>query len=499
MRDTTYTAKVEVLDTLPAALATSGNGKLTYALTPKLPTGLTFNNMTRVISGTPTTAASARTYTLTATDADANTAASDTDTLTFTISVYSAPTFAATKRDTTYTVNTAVSDTLPGATGGTGTLTYALTPALPDSLTYKAATSGNGGVIAGTPTTAAPARTYTLTATATDANIAASDTDTLTFTLAVRNALARPGKPTNVQVKPWVAAIIVSWDTVTTANGYKVRWKSGSDTTYSAIRERTPTTTTDTIPDLKAGTTYTVQVIATRRHATDSDPVEVTGMPASLDIDGNGEVKLFSDIILIKRYVLFFQGEALIRGNVIEPDATRTTAQEIEPYLDTLVNQNILDVDGDGDVRLFSDIILIIRYVLFFRNEALIRGNVIEQNATRTTSQAIESYICSLRPNCSPPSKAAISMDVAETAHILSALAADGDLTSLLFALGVLLPTADFDGDGQVTFADFLTFAGKFGTRRGEERYDARCDLNGDGEIGFSDFLIFADSFGSAD
>ena len=95
--------------------------------------------------------------------------------------------------------------------------------------------------------------------------------------------------------------------------------------------------------------------------------------------------------------------------------------------------------------------------------------------------------------------RGAISMDVAETAHILSALAADGDLTSLLFALGVLLPTADFDGDGQVTFADFLTFAGKFGTRRGEERYDARCDLNGDGEIGFSDFLIFADSFGSAD
>ena len=417
--------------------------------------------------------------------------------MTFTISVYSAPTFAATKRDTTYTVNTAVSDTLPGATGGTGTLTYALTPALPDSLTYKAATSGNGGVIAGTPTTAAPARTYTLTATATDANIAASDTDTLTFTLAVRNALARPGKPTNVQVKPWVAAIIVSWDTVTTANGYKVRWKSGSDTTYSAIRERPPTTTTDTIPDLKAGTTYTVQVIATRRHATDSDPVEVTGMPASLDIDGNGKVSLFSDITLITRYVLFFREEALT-NRAVSSDATRRTPQDITSYLDTLVNQKILDVDGNGRVGLFSDIILITRYVLFFRGEALIRGNVIEQNATRTTSQAIEPYIQSLYP-ASPPSKAAISMDAAETAHILSALAADGDLTSLLFALGVLLPTADFDGDGQVTFADFLSFAGKFGTRRGEERYDARCDLNGDGEIGFSDFLIFADSFGSAD
>ena len=120
---------------------------------------------------------------------------------------------------------------------------------------------------------------------------------------------------------------------------------------------------------------------------------------ANLDVDGDGRVRLFSDIILVIRYVLFFRNEALLRGNVIEPTATRTTAQEIQPYLDTLVNQNILDVDGDGDVRLFSDIILIIRYVLFFRNEALLRGNVIEQNATRTTAQAIEPYIRSLYPD----------------------------------------------------------------------------------------------------
>ncbi len=120
---------------------------------------------------------------------------------------------------------------------------------------------------------------------------------------------------------------------------------------------------------------------------------------ANLDVDGDGRVRLFSDIILVIRYVLFFREEALLRGNVIEPTATRKTAQEIEPYLDTLVNQNILDVDGDGDVRLFSDIILIIRYVLFFRNEALLRGNVIEQNATRTTAQAIEPYIRSLYPD----------------------------------------------------------------------------------------------------
>ncbi len=57
------------------------------------------------------------------------------------------------------------------------------------------------------------------------------------------------------------------------------------------------------------------------------------------------------------------------------------------------------------------------------------------------------------------------------------------------------LTATDGNGDGNVNFADFLTFADKFGSRLGQERYDPRCDLNG--EIGFSDFLIFADSFGS--
>ena len=48
-----------------------------------------------------------------------------------------------------------------------------------------------------------------------------------------------------------------------------------------------------------------------------------------------------------------------------------------------------------------------------------------------------------------------------------------------------------------MNFADFLTFASKFGSRLGQERYDPRCDLNGDGEIDLDDFLIFVDNFGT--
>ena len=54
----------------------------------------------------------------------------------------------------------------------------------------------------------------------------------------------------------------------------------------------------------------------------------------------------------------------------------------------------------------------------------------------------------------------------------------------------------DFDASGEVDFTDFLLFAGKFGARQDDERYEARFDLDGDGEVGFGDFLIFAGSFG---
>ena len=57
-------------------------------------------------------------------------------------------------------------------------------------------------------------------------------------------------------------------------------------------------------------------------------------------------------------------------------------------------------------------------------------------------------------------------------------------------------PSADFDGSGHVAFADFVLFAGVFGTGEGDGTYDARFDLNGDGGIRFDDFVIFAAHFG---
>ena len=58
-------------------------------------------------------------------------------------------------------------------------------------------------------------------------------------------------------------------------------------------------------------------------------------------------------------------------------------------------------------------------------------------------------------------------------------------------------PTSDFDGDGIVSFGDFLLFVAQFGFSEDDEGYEARFDLDGDDEIGFGDFLIFVNAFGS--
>ena len=56
--------------------------------------------------------------------------------------------------------------------------------------------------------------------------------------------------------------------------------------------------------------------------------------------------------------------------------------------------------------------------------------------------------------------------------------------------------SSDFDGNGVVDIPDFLLFVDVFGSKEGEEIYDAKYDLDGNGEIGIPDFLIFVDNFG---
>ena len=94
------------------------------------------------------------------------------------------PAFQAEVPPKTYYTGRAVTDELPGATGGNPPLRYELAPpALPAGLSYTPPAAGarHGGTIRGTPTTPEAAREYTLTAT--DKN---RDEATLSFSIEVK-------------------------------------------------------------------------------------------------------------------------------------------------------------------------------------------------------------------------------------------------------------------------------------------------------------------------
>ncbi len=169
--------------TLPEA--TGGNGGLRYSLTPPLPTGLDFNEVTQEISGIPATATSRNTYTYTVEDIDG-----DTADLTFSITIEedSTPDLddATISTQMVYTAGRPL--TLPASTGGNPPVTYSITPDLPAGLSFNEVTQ----VISGTPIRAS-SNTYTYKVT--DRN---GDTDEVSFMLSVEAppAPSPPRRPT---------------------------------------------------------------------------------------------------------------------------------------------------------------------------------------------------------------------------------------------------------------------------------------------------------------
>ncbi len=95
-----------------------------------------------------------------------------------------------------------------------------------------------------------------------------------------------PAQVTGVEVTPGAGELTVEWTSVAGATGYKVQWKSGTETFATAAtdsREATVSsgsTTSHTITGLTDGTVYTVRVIATSSHSGDGQAsAEVTGTP----------------------------------------------------------------------------------------------------------------------------------------------------------------------------------------------------------------------------
>jgi hypothetical protein len=108
----------------------------------------------------------------------------------------------------------------------------------------------------------------------------------------------------------------------------------------------------------------------------------------ALDVDQSGTVRAHTDAAMLARYVKGVRG-AELSANL--RDSTAAIAPNVADWVDTRLAS--LDVDNDG---LFDnrDLLIVMRYLLGFRNDSLAQGLALE--GTRTTGSSLQTYLQSL-------------------------------------------------------------------------------------------------------
>ncbi|MGB1328284.1 MAG: hypothetical protein ACPG82_04820 [Porticoccaceae bacterium] len=113
----------------------------------------------------------------------------------------------------------------------------------------------------------------------------------------------------------------------------------------------------------------------------------------TIDFDQNGEVDALTDGLILLRYLFNLKGNSLTDG-VIAANSP-LTPEQTEDYL--VSAYHIADIDGNGNIDALTDGLLVLRYLFNIRGDALIDGAT-ALNASRTTSEEIETFILSLMP-----------------------------------------------------------------------------------------------------
>ena len=288
--------------------ASGGDGTLSYALTPTLPAGLSLDMATRTVSGTPTALQAATSYSWTVTDADGDSAS-----LSFTMQVLTPAQLLTFGDASVPKLDWRFTDLwnyqLPAATGGAGTVSYALTPALPEGLAFTASdrrVKGRGTARSADAGLVREYTTYTLTATD-----ATGQQASLTFEL--RLSYYVPDKPANVVAQSGDGQVTLSWDDPDDPHmtDYELRYRKGTSIGghggWTKIAGSSGATTSHVVTGLENGSQYVFQIraIYTRsgpvsytNGSVPSDAVTVTlptvpGAPTGLTaVGGNGQLAL---------------------------------------------------------------------------------------------------------------------------------------------------------------------------------------------------------------
>ena len=120
-----------------------------------------------------------------------------------------------------------------------------------------------------------------------------------------------------------------------------------------------------------------------------NDATTTRTVKSTLDVDDNGHADALTDGALILRYAFGLRDSAMT-ANVVAQDAARTSPAAIAAYIAEIAL--LLDVDGDGRIDALTDGVAIIRYLFGLRGDALVHG-VVGAGATRTTAVQIEAYL----------------------------------------------------------------------------------------------------------
>ena len=260
---------------------TDGYAPFIYSISPALPTGISFDTSSGYITGTFTNSLASTSYTITVRDP------AGSKSLSFNL-VVNPVSFSLSSSTQSYTYNQSVNTNPVTVSGGYGTLTYSISPALPSGLSFDT----TNGYITGTASTTKSTTSYTVTVTDQTTPSAQVKTSSFNLTVAFPVLSATPtsqglSQDVSVNVKP-----------VAITGGYGTLTYSLSPSVPTGLSFNTSTGyLTGTATVTQSNTSYTVtvtdQTTPTPQSVSSSFNISVT----SINISPNSTLANASDVV----------------------------------------------------------------------------------------------------------------------------------------------------------------------------------------------------------